>query len=141
MKLFNWNIEINYVGGYGFIFSFTHTYFTWFDNISSWRKGKKFSDPLVYQTVWFCLRFHRILSILLLLTRPYRQNQDIQPKDFSLQFRAKSWAPGILNTFFYPFPCQCLCSWYSTCVFVCAAIPTSVSILDSPNVPRISKTF
>ena len=69
MKLFNWNIEINYVGGYGFIFSFTHTYFTW---LEAGEKVKKFSDPLVYQTVWFCLRFHRILSMLLLLTRPYR---------------------------------------------------------------------
>ena len=49
-------------------------------------KVKKFSDPLVYQTVWFCLRFHRILSILLLLTRPYRQNRDIQPKVFLSQF-------------------------------------------------------
>ena len=45
-------------------------------------KVKNFSDPLVHQTVWFCLSFHGILSILLLLTRPYRKDQYLRCQDF-----------------------------------------------------------
>ena len=61
-------------------------------------KVKKFSDPLVYQTVWFCLCFHRILSILLLLTRPFRQSRDIQPWDFCHSFDPNSGLPGYSRT-------------------------------------------
>ena len=100
-----------------------------------------------FQTLWFTRlsgfvsAFTEYFQYCCCWPGPIGRIRIFNQRIFHYSFEPNPGLPGYWILFSYPFPCQCLCSWYSTYVFVSAAIATSVSILDSPNVPRISKTF